>query len=290
MPPIRFRSFGGMGDGAVGGRGPIVNICSYKCDRDSMVRKRTSLGPTEYYRVLENIFRAESDVLTSVLPHAGERGRNDEERIKLFLSKVLPKRFSLGTGFIVSSVTEGGPSSQVDIVIFDEHFNSPLHRELAAFIYPIEIVYATIEVKGLLDSKQLKKSLKDIARVRGMAAQKRYVQYDSTPNGFVGMTEYEQLLPPRTFLFAYDCSGWKTLSGFKNALESALMHENEAHLHGVIVLNKGWYLYQVAHVKDGVKIKYFTENCLMRFISRLIQSISSIPMAPMSMNRYLRLD
>lgn len=53
-----------------------------------------------YYSALQEQFRLQSSILTGVLPHSGERGRNNEERFREFLSRVLPKRFSVGSGFV----------------------------------------------------------------------------------------------------------------------------------------------------------------------------------------------
>src|SRR4051812_48390915 len=115
-----------------------------------MARTKGSPGRAAYFDALQRIFHLESEILTATLPHAGERGRNDEERARAFLARVLPRRFSVGTGFILCSDPASPPSRQNDIVIFDEVHNSPLHRELAAFVFPIESVYGIVEVKGRL--------------------------------------------------------------------------------------------------------------------------------------------
>ena len=113
-----------------------------------MTNRPESPGVEAYYETLRKIFELQSGVLTGVLPHYGERGENNEERVRDFLGKVLPRKFSVGTGFVVCSNPEIPTSSQTDVVIYDEFHNSPLHRELAAYVYPAEIVYGTIEVKG----------------------------------------------------------------------------------------------------------------------------------------------
>ena len=131
-----------------------------------------------------------SHVLTGALPHYGERGRNDEEHLRQFLHRVLPRRFSIGTGFIVCSDQSKKKSGQTDIIISDQFWNSPLYRELAAEVYPVETVYATIEVKGLLDKSakepekkaDLDRALEHIARVRDLARFKRYVRFKSRPS------------------------------------------------------------------------------------------------------------
>src|SRR6266566_743017 len=127
-----------------------------------MKRSLETPGTQAYFDALTRVFALESGVLTATLPHPGERGRNDEERFRAFLAKVLPRRFSIGTGFLVCSDPDAPASRQMDTVIYDEIYNSPLHREPAAYVFPIEMVYGVVEVKGLLNSSGLVRSLRSI--------------------------------------------------------------------------------------------------------------------------------
>jgi len=261
-----------------------------------MARKRQAPPPRDYFGALQRIFELQTDVLTAVLPHPGERGRNDEERFKEFLRRTLPHRFSLGTGFIVSSDPTIPPSSQTDIVIYDEFRNAPLHRELAAFVYPIEIVYATVEVKGLLKPSDLGKCLRDIAKIRALAAAKRYVVYTSVPvdkkdptKRILALTEVPSDLAPRAFLVAYDVSAWSNLKSFVASCKRALSKNRAAHLHGVAVLSKDWFVYQVAYKPNEVKLKRFADHALARFVNQLVITMPGIEIFPAAMHRYLQL-
>src|SRR5947209_13512891 len=131
-----------------------------------MGRTNQATGVQAYYDALQNIFSLQSQVLTGAIPHRGERGKNDEERLRAFLRRVLPRRFSVGSGFLVCSNPDSLPSHETDVVIYDEVHNSPLHRELSAFVYPIEMVHATVEVKGVLDNGMIPTVLDNIACVR----------------------------------------------------------------------------------------------------------------------------
>ena len=262
-----------------------------------MPRRNRTPGVKAYYRTLQKIFKLQSEILTAVLPHKGERGRNDEERFRDFLQKTLPRRFSVGTGFVVCSDPRVPRSGQTDVVIFDELFNSPLHRELAAFVYPVEMVYAAIEVKGLLSSKDLKKSVADIARLRRLAERGRYVLHGSVPvspaqpTKRVGaMLEVPRQLAPRTYVFAFDAAGWKTIDSFASAWKRALSTVQRRHLHGVAVLNRNWFLYQLPYTDKRVELKTFSDNALLRFTNKLLTDISGMQMQQASLNRYLRLD
>jgi hypothetical protein len=48
--------------------------------------------------------------------------------------------------------------------------NSPLHRELAAETYPVEMVYGTVEVKGVLVPQDLQEIADAIGRVRALGS------------------------------------------------------------------------------------------------------------------------
>jgi hypothetical protein len=46
----------------------------------------------------------------------------------------------------------------MDVVIYDEFHNAPLHRELSSNVYPVEMIYATAEVKRRLEKRISPKS------------------------------------------------------------------------------------------------------------------------------------
>jgi hypothetical protein len=59
-----------------------------------MPRTDEPTGVQAYYAALQKIFGLHSEILTAAIPHRGERGRNDEERLRDFLGKVLPRKFT----------------------------------------------------------------------------------------------------------------------------------------------------------------------------------------------------
>jgi hypothetical protein len=261
-----------------------------------MARKRQAPPVKDYFRALQRMFEIQTEVLTAVLPHPGERGRNDEERFKEFLRRTLPQRFSVGTGFIVSADPAIPASSQTDIVIYDEFLNSPLHREVAAFVYPVEIVYAAVEVKGLLRSSDLRKILTDIAKIRALAAAKRYLAFKPVPvdkndpsKAIAGFQEVPDALSPRTFIVTYDVHQWSNLESFVRSWRRALLKNRKAHVHGIAVLSKNWFVYQVAHKPNDVVLKAFANNALARLVNQLLFSMSSFEVRAAAMHRYFGL-
>jgi hypothetical protein len=246
-----------------------------------------------YYAALQEQFRLQSNVLSDVLPHAGERGRNNEEHFRDFLARVLPKKYSVGSGFIVCSERTVPASSQTDIVIYDEFHNAPIHRELASAVFPVEMVYATVEVKRRLEKRSLAKILADIAKVRALGKHRYYINYAPVPKSpetperlVVGRSELRMTVPPRAFVFAYEQSGWHSASELAESLREA-SRDHPAHIHGLAVLRSDWHISQEAHA--GPTPRYITveRDALLRFINGMLHSIGSVKMSPMSVDRYL---
>jgi hypothetical protein len=251
-------------------------------------------GVEAYYDTLQKIFQLQSEVLTGVLPHYGERGENDEEQVRGFLSRVLPRKFSIGTGFIVCSAPSLPPSSQTDVVIYDEIHNSPLHRELAAYVYPAEMVYGTVEVKATLRQGDLTKIFEDIQKIRAMAEHRWYLRYLSGPKDparpeeLVAVPdEFKIPKPPsRSFVFAFSQEGWSNIDSLVASLKR-VAQETPAHLHGLVVLNENWYLAQEAYTGGEAKYYMSSKNALLQFVNGLIHSLASMPMFQCSIDRYM---
>jgi len=251
-------------------------------------------GVRGYYAALQKQFRLQSAILTDVLPHSGERGRNNEERFREFLGRILPKRYSVGSGFIICSEPSVPVSSQTDVVLFDEIMNSPIHRELSSHVYPVEMVYGAVEVKSRIEDRDLPKICEDIAKIRALGEHRYYLQYGSVPKSaarpdeqVVGKRELHSSLPPRAFVFAYEQHGWKDIDSLVDSLRSAVL-KFPAHIHGLAILDSDWYVAQEAYAKDGVSFYPSRGDALLKFVSEMFHSIGSMEMMPMSIDRYYR--
>ena len=64
----------------------------------------------------------------------------------------------------------------------------------------------------------------------------------------------------------------------------------EAHIHGVVVLAKELFVYQVAYVENEPKLKHYTDNGLLQFVKHMIHSLASVPIRQMSIDRYLNVE
>lgn len=267
-----------------------------------MKRKKYSSGIPSYFDAIQKILEIQRDILTGVLPHSGERGSNDEQRLISFIKQILPQRFGVGTGFIVNSTSQGLTSKQNDIIIADEYFNSPLHRELSAQVYPIETVYAIIEVKGTISKykKPNKKTdldqlLENISIIRKLSEDKKYIEYQPKPKDkehsnqvVTKKREFSNNLPPRSYLFAYNNDDWKSIDDFIASLQAAILNHKNTHIHGAIVLNRNWFIKQKPY-DDSVELIGYEDNSLLRFTVNLLHGIQSMPMSMVNLDNYYTL-
>ena len=90
--------------------------------------------------------------------HRPSGGANREDLVKRFLTGHLPKRFGVSTGLVISH--DGLFSNQADLVVVDDQNNAPLHPQSRNKLWPVEAVYALIEVKTELSPSELAKAIR----------------------------------------------------------------------------------------------------------------------------------
>jgi len=127
--------------------------------------------------------------ISSKINHQGIKGSSRELILINFLKIVLPTKYNLTSGVIISA--EGKQSKQQDIIIYDS-FTSPILKTANYSLIPIESVYATIEVKSKLTNQELDKTLENIQSVKDL---KHYSINSQLNNNNVGY--------PISFIFAF---------------------------------------------------------------------------------------
>jgi hypothetical protein len=110
---------------------------------------RMSGKVTEYTEWLTSSLSRYEKLAKSLIKHKGEKGRILESVVKSALCTMLPRRFSLGSGFAITS--SGKSSQQLDLVIYDTLDNSPITFEGGIWLFPIECIYGFVEVKSILN-------------------------------------------------------------------------------------------------------------------------------------------
>lgn len=98
--------------------------------------------------------------------HRLSAGENREDLVSQFLREHLPQRFGISSGLIFSS--EGLFSNQANVIVVDHLNNAPLHASSRNNLWPVEAVYALVEVKTSLSPSEIKDSVAKCRRFKQM--------------------------------------------------------------------------------------------------------------------------
>lgn len=191
--------------------------------------------------------------LTKQIEHKELRGRVREIVIKHFLKEYFPPALGVESGEIISS--KGDVSKQMDVVVFDRFRCPVLIREDEVHVFPIEGVYAVIEVKSFLDSNELLDCVEKIYSAKRMPKE-AYVQQKGAVIHTTTLFGREfQHFPTLGFVFAFDSSGLVTLMGNLATINSKRNIGLEDGIDMMCVLKKGVI---ANRTKEG-KISYTPE-------------------------------
>jgi hypothetical protein len=107
----------------------------------------------EYWDGVVRRLQAEVDIFNRLIGHAGEQGRENELSLARLLENLVPRRLGIGSGIVIDST--GQRSQQTDIVIYDLADQPTVMAQTNQVIFPVEVVYAVVEVKTVLRAADL---------------------------------------------------------------------------------------------------------------------------------------
>lgn len=202
----------------------------------------------------------EGEYFSNLSDHNGEKGRLNESHLKKVLRQHLPEKYGIGTGFIVSNKSlarEDNP--QLDIIIYDKINNAPLYQSDTFGIYPIEMVYAYIEVKTKLTKARIKQAFEVNKKIRSLTEDKNYER-----------TKIRHWAP-RFYIFAYK-SEPNDKTKIAKIIEDGFRKIGHAHAHGIYLLDKDMLIARKAlHDANKVEIiKWSDDFTFARFITNLV--------------------
>lgn len=117
----------------------------------------------EYLKLSRNIFKNQDG--TSY--HNGEFGMYREKIVAELLRPLLPRRLSIGTGFIVTK--NNNISTQCDLIIYD-NTTTPFFENYDQRFFPVEVVAGVVEVKSKMSKSQFCESLIKLANIKKLKA------------------------------------------------------------------------------------------------------------------------
>jgi hypothetical protein len=257
-------------------------------------------------RAEEQLLQARLDSVRAAIAHAGEKGRDLEFHVRHLLRDLLPAEYGLTTGFIAHEVNgKVELSNQLDLIIYDAVRYGPLIHLESCDVVPLEGVYGYVEVKAAIrsSSRGAKKPAGDtidgIVKQNAAIRELRTRVYRTVLGGspIEVETRVEHWLAPRAYVVAFEAGGNAKPNTFAKRLALALERQGDAHVHGILIPNYGFFYTRAVDVRsadadDYFHVKYTTDHPLLAFKSILLQGLATFQRAPESwfpaLDRYLQ--
>ncbi len=193
---------------------------------------------------------------SSEINHNGNIGEYREKSLKEFLENGrLPRRYAIGNGEIISSVS--GVSKQSDLIIYDSVEGLSFEGKDNLKIFPIESVCGIIEVKSCLSKEKLLEGLENIKSVKKL----RINSVIEESKG--GLTFSYRRPKPFGIIFAYKLSNNSLESLRNNIKEWESKNDAEYYPNLVVVLNQGILIHLNNHLNDCIYNNSLTKNCII---------------------------
>lgn len=217
-----------------------------------------------YYRAILASMEAEVRNINDLFDHQGVKGSGNENILINLLSKFLPKKYGIGTGVVVDR--NGKQSKQCDVVIYDATNYPEILGITRTKFFPVDFVYAVLEVKTKLDSAKTSEAIKNIRSVHELDYIRQEFRVSPTApilelTGDTVLFITKSTTPPLGMVFSYSTSTsvFETFSGwFKPAGDNLGPSDIFALDQGFVSQLKSTQVanYVVPYVKDGaVKTK-----------------------------------
>lgn len=203
---------------------------------------------SQYYQGIVQQLRSEVDNINNLFHHQGVKGEGNETILRELLTKFIPKRFGVGTGIVIDR--HGTQSRQCDIIIYDTLLYPSLLSLTSVHFFPVDIVYATIEVKTTLTHGSVQEALKNISSVKKLDFIRDQFAGSETKNGSFSVNSYTPT-SPMGFIFGYN-SDTQQFETFKKWFTPANANEETSFASAVGCLDQGLILLS----KDNMLLPY----------------------------------
>jgi hypothetical protein len=226
--------------------------------------------------------------------HLGGQAPAGDAALRQVVRDLLPGRFGVGAGF-VASVEQGKLvlSAPQDIVVYDRMHNAPLLTTPDWSLFPIEMVYATVDVRETLkngaakDRESVAALAENVKTLRDMSRAKSYIHpshaHDEHGNPVPSLLTWSDDTPPRHFLFLHRFRS-NQVERFKEAVIQARKDNRDFFYNGIFAANRNWFAACRAY-RDPAQVHIDAGEAWVTFLSHLALSIESIP----AHHRYNRL-
>ncbi len=248
----------------------------------------------EFYSAEEDILRSKLRGIRATISHSGEKGRSVEVATMAMLRDFLPGEYGLSTGFVAyhdeGCLTDGTYdqskddlhiTKQIDIIIYDSLRCGSIVRLGACDVFPLESVYAYVEVKTSITSKSdLVELFQQSERLRGLRVRLywRTVADDPTGAQLVSIA-LPSVIPMRSYIFVLEATGLGSAEDIRIKIEEIAkeMPWDYATITGMYINRKGFYY---LHPKTRGNARLVTDGALLAFKNSLYHGLSRYPRIP----------
>ncbi len=190
---------------------------------------------TNWYEIILNELENIKDSSLHI-KHPRHIGDHLEDSIKKIFEKILPKRFEIGKGFAINSIS--ARSKEVDLIFYDSMQGGVFAKTDSTDYIPIEIISSAMEVKSNLTYTELRKSILNCVSLKKLNFE------------YFRISEKERF--PFYTIFAY--SSKTNDKNFLRELNEAIFSiPKELRPNMIYIFNKGLFL---PKTKDEVVIDY----------------------------------
>lgn len=201
--------------------------------------------------------------------HSGGKGAYRETALSRLLTTYLPRRYTCGTGDLVSST--GRRSNQCDIVIYDGFNSPPLFYSEDHTVFAARAAFGVIEVKSILTSEELEKAYLNIRSAKLTATE----------------PFFKQTLFGGVFAYSANRSIDAIAQQISN-LNRQFSRENRYLIPDIIaILDLG--LIESKGNKEHIDILRSGQNTLLHFYVRCLNALNEIDLRPVDLSPYLSL-
>ncbi|SAM34983.1 DUF6602 domain-containing protein [Pseudomonas sp. 1 R 17] len=158
-----------------------------------------------YFASVYSKLEADALLFNRELPHSGLKGSENENALAAVIREFLPSKYGVEVNALVID-RSGKVSKQADIVIYDSENQANFLRKA----FPVEIVYAVIEVKTSMSSTEAQSAMDNLASISDLEFRPALSPYWAT------RVQNEDIHhnPPGLYAFSYrsDCRSFETFA------------------------------------------------------------------------------
>jgi hypothetical protein len=247
-------------------------------------------------KIEEELLVAKLHAARKAISHAGEKGRALESEVLNLIRSFLPIEYGLSTGFVAYHGPDGPMlSPQLDIIIYDSTRCGPLVRLESCDVFPLEAVYAYVEVKASLRSSpdtakspaenSIESCLETNKQLRKMVERRYWVPMAGSSIK-TGLLRHEWM-GIRSYLIAFEATGKvaKNLDDLAQRMADVSAQLGlPTHLHGVFIANHGFLFTRPvdvdkANAEDYYHVQYTKNHPLLAFKTSLLTALTTFPRA-----------